>query len=251
MTNACFISLRCFHHPKRKKLRVDLFRPLSTSVSPLHRAPLTSLVHHSQPLTLTSQLSPSDAPSQRSEEWFALRRDKLTTSTFSTALGFWKGRRRYELWHEKGQMEVMNREWVDLYCWTPNGSTIFRVCRDQEYWALIHGILREFWWENVVPAREALSMGSEEEAKKYEPTSTHDQTESVIRKSKELASKKMEVFNSKGTSWAEQWDPVQDPPVNEKKNEDKKKKEETRGKGAMKSILSLAWMKNLGKKSEK
>lgn len=101
----------------------------------------------------------------------------------------WTNMPFYYMPQVQGQMEVMNRDWVDLYCWTLNGSTIFRVCRDREYWALIHGILREFWWENVVPAREALSMGSEEEAKKYEPTSTHDQTELAIRKSKDLASK--------------------------------------------------------------
>lgn len=33
----------------------------------------------------------------------------------------------------QGQMEVMDRDWADLYCWTPNGSSIFRVCRDHEY----------------------------------------------------------------------------------------------------------------------
>lgn len=87
----------------------------------------------------------------------------------------------------QGQMEVMDRDWVDLYCWTPNGSTIFRVCRNQEYWILIHGILREFWWENVVPAREALVMGNKEEVKKYKPMSIHKQTELAIQKSIELA----------------------------------------------------------------
>lgn len=226
---------------------------------------------------------------QRSDEWFALRRDKLTTSTFSTALGFWKGKRRSELWHEKvfsletqvienskrcamewgvlneaaaidryksitghdvsslgfavhaeeqldwlgaspdgllgcfpgggilevkcpynkgkpeialpwstvpfyympqvqGQMEILDREWVDLYCWTPNGSTIFRVIRRRDYWELIHGILQEFWWENVVPAKEALSMGREELATSYDPTSTHRLTGLAIVKSLKLAS---------------------------------------------------------------
>nr|XP_043637930.1 uncharacterized protein LOC122608923 [Erigeron canadensis] len=293
MTNTCVTSLRgiiCYkpppiHFPKGNNFQACVFKRL-------HNAPLTALVYPSQPLTwtLNNQLSQSDSPAQRSEEWFALRRDKLTTSAFSTALGFWKGRRRYELWHEKvfisdtesmltpasiqamewgvvneakaiekyksitgrevsslafathsenkfdwigaspdgllgcspnlgilevkcpfnkgkpgvalpwtnmpyyympqvqGQMEVMDREWVDLYCWTLNGSTIFRVCRNREYWMLIHGILREFWWENVVPAKEALAMGSEEEAKKYEPISTHKLTGLVIQKSKELAS---------------------------------------------------------------
>lgn len=239
-------------------------------------------------LVLAAQVRPSDTP-QRSEEWFALRKDKLTTSTFSTALGFWKGQRRFELWHEKvfasevqivegaqrfamdwgvlneeaaieryksitgrevsslgfavhaeerfdwlgaspdgvldcfpeggilevkcpiynkgkpeiglpwskmpfyympqvqGQMEIMDREWLDLYCWTPNGSTIFRVCRDRSYWDLIHGILREFWWENVVPAREACLLDREEEAESYKPSSTHKQTGLAIFKSAKLA----------------------------------------------------------------
>lgn len=237
---------------------------------------------------LASNLSLADVP-QRSEEWFSLRKDKLTTSTFSTALGFWKGSRRLELWNEKvfaseaqiletsknsamawgtlneaaaieqykkitgnevssmgfavhskpsydwlgaspdgvlgcfpeggilevkcpynkgkpeaglpwstmpfyympqvqGQMEIMDCEWVDLYCWTPNGSTIFRVLRERAYWDLIHEILREFWWENVVPAREILLLGCEEQVKSYKPTSTHKRTGLAIAKSIKLAS---------------------------------------------------------------
>lgn len=59
----------------------------------------------------------------------------------------------------------------------------------------------------------------------------------------------MEVFSSKGTSWADQWDSVQDPPRN---NKNKKLKEKfVKGKGAMKSILTLAWMKRSEKKSDK
>ncbi|KAI3499131.1 hypothetical protein L1887_34924 [Cichorium endivia] len=53
-------------------------------------------------------------PAQRSKEWFALRKYRLTTSTFSTALGLWKGKIRSELWHEKifppnsiGSMQAM------------------------------------------------------------------------------------------------------------------------------------------------
>ncbi|KAL1353049.1 hypothetical protein HN51_016989 [Arachis hypogaea] len=241
----------------------------------------------SSPL-IASNLSQSEVQ-QRSDEWFALRKDKLTTSTFSTALGFWKGSRRVELWHEKvfatevqvieaskrnamewgvqnesaaidqyrkitghevstmgfamhanerldwigaspdgvlgcfpeggilevkcpynkgkpetglpwssmpfyympqvqGQMEIMDCEWVDLYCWTPNGSTIFRVLRERSYWELIHGILREFWWESVVPAKEALVLGSEEQAKSYKPATRHKQTGLAIAKSINLAS---------------------------------------------------------------
>lgn len=251
-------------------------------------SPIVSIVYRPTSLRLNAQLKASHAP-QRSEEWFALRKDKLTTSTFSTALGFWKGNRRCELWQEKvfavdeevtdasktnamewgvlneavaieryksitgrevssfgfathseerlewigaspdglldyfpesgilevkcpynkgkpetalpwtkmpfyympqvqGQMEIMDRDWVDLYCWTPNGSTVFRVCRDRDYWDLIHEILRQFWWENVLPAREAVLLGKEEEAKLYKPTPIHTQTGLVISRSLKLSS---------------------------------------------------------------
>ncbi|KAF9595799.1 hypothetical protein IFM89_004201 [Coptis chinensis] len=224
--------------------------------------------------------------SRRSGLLFA--KNKLTTSTFSTALGFWKGNRRNELWQEKvfapvgdsiaiasrsavdwgvlnetaaieryknitgrdvsslgfaihaepkfdwvgaspdglvgdcpgggilevkcpynkgkpelglpwsaapfyympqvqGQMEILGREWVDLYCWTPNGSNIFHVCRDQGYWDLISGILSEFWWDNVVPARKLVLLGREEDARLYKPTPTHKQTGLAIVKSMQLA----------------------------------------------------------------
>ncbi|OMO60394.1 Restriction endonuclease type II-like protein [Corchorus capsularis] len=272
----------------RRRWRNGSQRTFSTGIA-THISPATPLIVRSpSPLVLAVNLTPSDLP-QRSDEWFALRRNKLTTSTFSTALGFWKGNRRPELWHEKvyasetqvletskryamewgvlneaaaieryrsitgrevsslgfaihakeqldwlgaspdgllgcfhgggilevkcpynkgkpetalpwstmpfyympqvqGQMEIMDREWVDLYCWTQNGSTIFRVLRERSYWDLIHGILREFWWENVIPAREAILLGKEEEAKAYKPAATHKQTALVISKSIKLAS---------------------------------------------------------------
>ncbi|XP_019424587.1 PREDICTED: uncharacterized protein LOC109333518 [Lupinus angustifolius] len=273
--------------PKRKYGK-RVLRNLSVCASPLSSSVNPVIIQSPSSQVFASNLPLSDAP-QRSDEWFALRRDKLTTSTFSTALGFWKGRRRPELWHEKvfaseaqipedskrnamqwgvlneavavdqykkitghevssmgfavhsnehlnwlgaspdgllgcfpdggilevkcpynkgkpetglpwstmpfyympqvqGQMEIMDYEWVDLYCWTPNGSTIFRVLRERDYWNILHGILREFWWENVIPAREALALGCDEQVKSYEPTSTHKRTGLAIAKSIKLAS---------------------------------------------------------------
>ncbi|KAI5679323.1 hypothetical protein M9H77_10273 [Catharanthus roseus] len=290
MTNACITRFHNIHGatmpiPRRRKFGIVFVRTFYTYASK-STSPIISFVH-SPAFVLGANLKASEAP-QRSEEWFALRKDKLTTSTFSTALGFWKGNRRCELWQEKvfaiedqiieapkrqamdwgvlneaaaieryksitgrdvssygfaihseerldwvgaspdgllgyfqdggilevkcpfnkgkpelglpwlkmpfyympqvqGQMEIMDRDWVDLYCWTPNGSTIFRVCRDRSYWELIHGVLREFWWENVVPAREALLLGRAEEANSYKPSSTHKQTGLVISRSLKLA----------------------------------------------------------------
>ncbi|KAJ4849306.1 hypothetical protein Tsubulata_046519 [Turnera subulata] len=291
MSKACVARFHGFHH----KTSTQLSRRCGAGFSRSSSACSGSLISTSCPLIVRSptslvvsaSLTESDAP-QRSEEWFALRKDKLTTSTFSTVLGFWKGKRRLELWQEKvflteaqvfqasarfamqwgvlneaaaidryksitgrevsslgfavhseerlewlgaspdgllgcfpgggilevkcpynkgkpelglpwsimpfyympqvqGQLEIMDREWADLYCWTPNGSTIFRVCRDRSYWELIHEILREFWWENVIPAREALALGLEEKARTYEPELTHKQTGIIISKSIKLA----------------------------------------------------------------
>ena len=296
MSNAYATGFRTIHHkaassfPPYKLLGNGMLRTFSTSTSPLGSSTCPLIIQPRSSFVLAaSQVVPSNLP-QRSDEWFALRRDKLTTSTFSTALGFWKGNRRQELWHEKvfvsdaqsteasinsamqwgmlneaaaieqyksitgrdvsllgfaihseeqynwlgaspdgllgcfpgggilevkcpynkgkpemglpwstmpfyympqvqGQMEIMGRDWADLYCWTPNGSTIFRVCRDRSYWELMHGILREFWWENVLPAREALLQGKEEEeaVSLYKPASTHKQTGLAISKSIRLA----------------------------------------------------------------
>ncbi|KAI4295356.1 hypothetical protein L6164_035410 [Bauhinia variegata] len=285
----CGVLQKAFVSPSsRRKHGKGIFRYLCTCASPLISSTAPLVIQNLSPLIVASHLSPSDTP-QRSDDWFALRRDKLTTSTFSTALGFWKGKRRIELWQEKvfeleeetldssknramewgvlneaaaidrykkitghdvgslgfavhseerfhwlgaspdgllgcfpgggvlevkcpynkgkpetglpwskmpfyympqvqGQMEIMDRDWVDLYCWTPNGSTIFRVPRDRGYWDLIHGILGEFWWENVVPAREYVLLGREEEAESYKPASTHKMTGLVIAKSLGLAS---------------------------------------------------------------
>lgn len=288
MSNAYCTGFCSFHHKAVEVLSLrKILRAFSTWTSPLISLNFPLVNRSPSSLALVTRVSLSDAP-QRSEEWFALRRNRLTTSTFSTALGFWKGNRRPELWNEKvfdiqkefvqasknamqwgvlneevaieryksitgrevgtygfathgeerfdwlgaspdglldcfqgggilevkcpynkgkpekglpwstmpfyympqvqGQMEIMDREWVDLYCWTPNGSTIFRVCRDRSYWDLMHDILREFWWENVIPAREALLLGNDEKARQYIPTSTHKKTGLAIVKSLKLAS---------------------------------------------------------------
>ncbi|GAB2220424.1 hypothetical protein Droror1_Dr00008074 [Drosera rotundifolia] len=295
MSNACCVSRICaLPHSAAVSLSVTrrhVSHPLkrfSSSCGSSTMAGSPPIIISPSSWILSAQLSQSDTP-QRSEEWFALRRDRLTTSSFSTALGFWKRTRRAELWQEKvfpqdpqsqesrmnnamewgmtneavaieryksitgqdvgllgfavhskerfdwlgaspdgllgcfqdggilevkcpynngkpklglpwssmpfyympqiqGLMEIMDREWVDLYCWTLNGSTIFRVYRVREYWELIHGVLHEFWWGNVIPAREALSLGKEEEAWTYKPESTHRRTGQVIAISSRLAS---------------------------------------------------------------
>lgn len=273
--------------PPRQNFEGYIARSCTISLSQSSQPSSAIVLANPPPLAVSAHLTSSDVP-QRSDEWFALRKDKLTTSTFSTALGFWRGNRRSELWHQKvftpediafeaaaraamdwgilheapaieqyksitgrevsflgfavhaeakfgwlgaspdgilgfhpdggilevkcpynkgrpdlalpwdampyyympqvqGQMEIMNREWVDLYCWTPNGSSLFRVFRDRAYWELIYSILCDFWWGNVVPAREEVLLGREEEARAYEPKPRHGLTNMVISRSRKLA----------------------------------------------------------------
>ncbi|XP_078436418.1 uncharacterized protein LOC144707178 [Wolffia australiana] len=64
----------------------------------------------------------------------------------------------------QGLMEISDREWLDLFCWTPNGSSLIRVPRDREYWALMKTALVDFWWKHVLPAREILGVDFTEES---------------------------------------------------------------------------------------
>lgn len=57
----------------------------------------------------------------------------------------------------QGLMEILDRDWMDFYMWTPKGSSLIRIPRDVEYWKLLKIALSEFWWDHVQPAREIYS----------------------------------------------------------------------------------------------
>ena len=54
----------------------------------------------------------------------------------------------------QGLMEIVDRDWMDFYVWTPKGSSLFRLYRDVEYWDVLKMALSDFWWKHVLPARE-------------------------------------------------------------------------------------------------
>lgn len=89
----------------------------------------------------------------------------------------------------QGLMEILDRDWLDLFVWTLNGSAIFRVDRNPEYWALIFGVLSDFWWTSVVPGRQALLLRKNVDVNVYQPTGQHRLTPVVMNESRELASK--------------------------------------------------------------
>ena len=64
-------------------------------------------------------------------------------------------------------MDVLDRDWCNLFVWTVNGSTVFHIKRDREYWRLCFQVLAEFWWSHVVPAKHALAGDNPELADVY------------------------------------------------------------------------------------
>ncbi|PIN23736.1 hypothetical protein CDL12_03530 [Handroanthus impetiginosus] len=54
----------------------------------------------------------------------------------------------------QGLMEILDRDWMDMYVWTVNGSSLFRIHRNAEYWNLLKIALSDFWWKHVQPAKE-------------------------------------------------------------------------------------------------
>ena len=118
----------------------------------------------------------------------------------------------------QGLMAVFDRPYCDVFCYTVNGgSAIYRVERDPEYWALMYRALSDFWWQHVVPGKHALEKagnnttdaaaagegdradggdagGGRAEAawEKYRPPETHELTEELKRRSREMAERAMQ-----------------------------------------------------------
>lgn len=56
-------------------------------------------------------------------------------------------------------MEVFDREWLNLYAHTAKSSALFHIKRDRAYWKDLYAVLSDFWWNNVMPAKDCLSKG--------------------------------------------------------------------------------------------
>ena len=87
----------------------------------------------------------------------------------------------------QGLMEVFDREWCDVYCWTLNGSRVYRVARDEAYFAVLYDCLSEFWWQHVVPAKQALTRGDVAEAQRHRPLPRHRLADGLEADSRAMA----------------------------------------------------------------
>lgn len=46
----------------------------------------------------------------------------------------------------QGLMDIFDREWCNLYIWTPKGgSGLYHIPRDRRYWADCFVVLADFW----------------------------------------------------------------------------------------------------------
>lgn len=87
----------------------------------------------------------------------------------------------------QGLMEILDRDWLDMFVWTMNGSALFRVERDLAYWELIFDVLNDFWWGSVVPGKKALAAHRNIDVNVFKPILRHKLTRFAIRESKRLS----------------------------------------------------------------
>lgn len=105
----------------------------------------------------------------------------------------WKRVPLYYMPQAQGLMEIMDCDWMDFYVWTPKGSSLFRIHRDVEYWAVLREALADFWWKHVVPARKLykknVMKNPRVELSMYVPEPRHELCTSIIHRSKLLVDK--------------------------------------------------------------
>ncbi|XP_004292251.1 PREDICTED: uncharacterized protein LOC101315120 [Fragaria vesca subsp. vesca] len=92
----------------------------------------------------------------------------------------------------QGLMEILDKEWMHFYVWTLNGSSLFKLYRDREYWGVLEEALSDFWWKHVVPGREVY--GNREKTvrrthlllKPFRPAERHEMIERIVCESRRI-----------------------------------------------------------------
>ncbi|XP_021718424.1 uncharacterized protein LOC110686147 isoform X1 [Chenopodium quinoa] len=106
----------------------------------------------------------------------------------------WKRIPLYCMPQAQGLMEILDRDWMDLYVWTPNGSSLFRLYRDVEYWDAIKTALDDFWWNHVQPAKELYNKSKFTDPltqlRSLKPEPRHELCSYIVYESKHLVDNK-------------------------------------------------------------
>ncbi|KAH7529327.1 uncharacterized protein LOC107419592 isoform X1 [Ziziphus jujuba] len=90
----------------------------------------------------------------------------------------------------QGLMEILDRDWMDFYVWTPKGSSLFRMYRDEKYWNVLKMALSDFWWKHVQPAKKLCSksviMNPLTELHSLRPAARHELCSYIVYDSKRI-----------------------------------------------------------------
>lgn len=102
----------------------------------------------------------------------------------------WKRIPLYCIPQAQGLMEILDRDWMDFYVWTPRGSSLFRLYRDAEYWDVLKIALSDFWLKHVQPAREicrkSVITNPLTELTLFKPAPRHEYCRYIVYESKHI-----------------------------------------------------------------
>ncbi|CAH2037851.1 unnamed protein product [Thlaspi arvense] len=98
----------------------------------------------------------------------------------------------------QGLMEIVDTDCLDLYCWTRNGSSLFRVWRDAEFWEDMKPALVDFWHKHVLPAREIYSnVGIKDphlKLREFMPKPRHEDCKKIMRGAERISENSNRLF---------------------------------------------------------
>ena len=60
-------------------------------------------------------------------------------------------------------MEIFDRDWCNLFCYTVNSAAVYHIKRDRGYWKDVYNVLADFWWGSVIPAKDMMASGNKED----------------------------------------------------------------------------------------
>lgn len=103
----------------------------------------------------------------------------------------------YYMPQAQGLMEIFNRNWMDFYIWTMNGSSIYRIDRNPDLWELMLTALNDFWWGHVIPARHHLSKDANANVRRFKPGPHHALYLTIANKCRRLADKSPLLLNDR------------------------------------------------------
>ncbi|XP_023645652.1 uncharacterized protein LOC17900357 [Capsella rubella] len=98
----------------------------------------------------------------------------------------------------QGLMEIVDADWLDFYCWTPRGSSLFRVWRDTAFWEDMKPALVDFWQKHVLPARDVYNnfdiRDPQVKLREFMPEHWHEDCKKIMRGAERISDSSNRLF---------------------------------------------------------